>query len=277
MIAALDNGKSAAYCARIGLAALPAADAEGLALMQRAHRLAIPFENLDIMLGRGIDLAPDSVFAKLVTARRGGYCFEQNQLFLRALLAAGFAARPLLARVWLIPTGTTPPRTHSFNLVELGGRPWIADAGFGGAFTPPMPIGDGAEASSPDGARHRLSARVIGGESAWILERHDGNGWADQYSFTLAPVVPADLEMANHWTATAPASRFTRLHIASRVTETGFLSLTDRSFTERADGRIVDQAEAGDAAGWSRLLADRFGIALDPTAVAGLGLFALSR
>ena len=87
-----------AYLARIALPAPPAPDAEGLAAVQRAHRLVIPFENLDIPLGRGISLDPDAVFDKLVTRGRGGYCFEQNQLFLRALHAMGFTARPLLAR-----------------------------------------------------------------------------------------------------------------------------------------------------------------------------------
>ena len=90
-----------AYLARIALKERPLADAEGLAMLQRSHRLAIPFENLDIILGRGIRIDSESVFAKLVTAKRGGYCFEHNRLFLDALTALGFEARPLLARVWL--------------------------------------------------------------------------------------------------------------------------------------------------------------------------------
>lgn len=70
--------------------------------MHRAHRLAVPFENLDIPLRRGIAIDSASVFGKLVMRRRGGYRFEQNSLFLRALHSLGFTARPLLARVWLM-------------------------------------------------------------------------------------------------------------------------------------------------------------------------------
>ena len=82
----------AAYLARIRLGARPTLDHYGLAAMQRAHRLAIPFENLDIRLGRGVAIDSDAVFAKLVTAKRGGYCFEQNRLFADALDALGFTA-----------------------------------------------------------------------------------------------------------------------------------------------------------------------------------------
>jgi N-hydroxyarylamine O-acetyltransferase len=107
-----------AYLERIRLPEPPAPDASGLARLQLAHRLAIPFENLDVRLGRGIRIDGDSVFAKLVTAKRGGYCFEQNQLFGDALAALGFHARPLLARVWLGASGV-PPLTHALSLVTV--------------------------------------------------------------------------------------------------------------------------------------------------------------
>jgi len=141
-----------------------------LAEIQRAHRLAIPFENLDILLGRGISLDPLALFDKLVTRRRGGYCFEQNQLFLRALHALGFEARPLLARVWL-GASETPPRTHTLNLVTVAGQQWIADAGFGGSYVPALPLADNAEAATADGARHRLRRTSRPGTLAgeWLL------------------------------------------------------------------------------------------------------------
>src|SRR5918993_759721 len=65
------------------------------------HATSIPFENLDVLLGRGVSLADQDVEQKLVRDRRGGYCFEQNSLLLRALSALGFAATPLSARVRL--------------------------------------------------------------------------------------------------------------------------------------------------------------------------------
>lgn len=275
----------AAYLARIGMGEPPAVDAAGLAAVQRAHRLAIPFENLDIPLGRGILLAPDAVAAKLVHGARGGYCFEQNGLFVDALDALGFVARPLLARVWLGPPGDVPPRTHMLALVDLDGAPWIADVGFGGSFTPPMPLEDGAEATSPDGARHRLRRTPMPGDpdGEWLLERDGaseatdgrttGAGWQPQIGFAVRPVTPADIEQCNHWTATRPGTRFTTLCVASRVLPDGFAALTDRRLTLYRAGagevRLLDTPEL-----YRETLADLFGIALTPAEVAALPIFA---
>jgi N-hydroxyarylamine O-acetyltransferase len=268
-----------AYLARIGLRDIPAPDAEGLAIVQRAHRLTIPFENLDIPLGRAISLDPEVVFDKLVTRRRGGYCFEQNQLFLRALHAIGFKARSLLARVWL-GASETPPKTHTLNLVTIGGVPWIADAGFGGSYTPPMLLAEEPELITTDGMHHRLRRDV---DHGWMLERHgdatltdgrgaDHEGWLPQYSFTLAPVAPADLILANHWTSTAPGTRFTTLRVASIALPNGFASLTDRHYSRRN----IDQATSGEiesAKVYRMRLSLMFGIDLTVEEVSALGLF----
>ena len=266
-----------AYLARIGMPARPTLDAAGLQRLQMSHRLSIPFENLDILLGRGIAIDSDSVFAKLVTARRGGYCFEQNRLFLDALAALGFAARPILARVWLGAT-EVPPLTHTFALVTIEGREWIADAGFGGSYAPVMPLVDGAEAVAPDGARFVLT----GGEGGWMLQRDGdplttdgrdtGTGLRAQYSFTLAPVEAADLELGNHWTSTAPASRFRNHAIVSIVLPRGFASLTDRLYSRRS-GEEATSGEIGDPRIYRMRLSMMFGIDLGVEEVAALGLF----
>lgn len=269
-----------AYLARIGLPAAPTADAAGLATLQLAHRLSIPFENLDIPLGRGIALDPAMIADKIIGRRRGGYCFEQNALFLRALHALGFTARPLLARVWL-GANETPPLTHTFNLVTIDGREWIADAGFGGSYTPPMRLVDGEDVGAPDGTRHRLRHDAIYG---WMLERlgdpdfTDGRGaemtgWLPQYSFTLDQVWPVDLALGNHWTSTAPATRFTTLCVVSMAAPAGLVSLTDRRFTRRAPDH-VESRDIANAAEYRAVLADMFGIALEPDEIERLGLFA---
>lgn len=268
-----------AYLARIHLKTKPAADTDGLNSLQRHQRLTIPFENLDIALGRGISLDPDTVFDKLVTRRRGGYCFEQNQLFLRALEALGFEARPLLARVWL-SASETPPQTHTFNLVTIAGQDWIADAGFGGSYAPPMPLEDGATATSPDGAEHRLRRDP---DHGWMLERKgdaattDGRGaglegWLPQYSFTAAPAWPADLLLANHWTATVPTSRFVQHRIVSLVLPAGFATLTDTRYSRRNGSEHVE-AEIASAKAYRLRLNFVFGIDLDQAEVDALGLY----
>lgn len=255
-----------AYFNRIGLTTAPTMNADGLAAIQRAHRLTIPFENLDIPLGQGVSLEPGHVFDKLVTRRRGGYCFEQNQLFMRALHALGFEVRPLLARVWLMADGV-PPRTHTLLLAALDDQNWIADAGFGGSFTPIMPLKTGLVHTTPDGAKHRL---VVHSEHGWMLERDGGNGqFQPQYSFMLDHVWPADLVLSNHFTAAMPNTRFTTFKIVSIPTETGYASLTDRNFfqTNHDDRSISNMRE------YREILADAFGIELAESQIWQLGLF----
>ena len=267
----LSPAQLAAYLERIGHDGTPRADRETLNALQRAHRLSIAFENLDIPLGRGIALAPERLFEKLVTLRRGGYCFEQNGLFLAMLEAIGFAARPLLARVWL-SAETVPGRTHTLNLVRLDGEDLIVDVGFGGSYVPPMALADGAEAATPDGARHRLIADP---DHGWMLERDGGEGWQRQYSFTLDPVWPVDLEMANHFTSTRPGTRFTTLRIASAPIADGYVSLIDRQLTVSRLGRS-EVRTIGTAEDYRQILAERFALVLDVEEAEALGLFAIN-
>ncbi len=256
------------YFARIGLGRPGRADLETLTAIVRGHRLAIPFENLDIPLGRGIDLAPAAIRDKLVTRRRGGYCFEQNALLLWALRASGFDARPLLARVWLM-TDEAPPLTHTLNLVRLEDGEYVADAGFGGSYTPPMALAENRPVTTVDGTRHRL---LRDPDHGWMLERDAGPGWARQYSFTLATIFPADLELGNHWTSTRPGTRFTTLRIASRTLPDGYASLVDRALTISRYNQ-PEISELADPADYRGVLADLFGLELASDEIEGLKLF----
>lgn len=260
----------AAYLQRIALPARPTVDRYGLHALVRAHRLAIPFENLDIRLGRGIRIDSASVFAKLVTAKRGGYCFEQNRLLRDALAALGFTVRPLLGRVWLVADDDgVPPLTHTLNLVTIDGEPWVADAGFGGSYAPPLPLADGAEDVAPDGARHRL---VRDADFGWMLQRHAGepdDDWQDQYSFTEKRVEESDLALGNHWTSTAPATRFTTLTIARIVLPTGTANFTGREYSRR-NGTDATVATIEDPRVYRMRLSLIFGIDLTAEEVATL-------
>ena len=266
------------YLRRIHLPARVTLDAAGLQRLQRAHRLSIPFENLDVALGRGVAIDSAAVFAKLVTAKRGGFCFEHNRLFGDALAALGFDARPLLARVWL-NARDAPPLNHAVTLVTIEGQPWLADAGFGGSYTPPMPLTDGAEATAPDGARLRLTAAATLG---WLLSRDgpaattDGRGtepgWQKQYSFTLDAVDDDALAAGNAWACTSPDSRFTQKTVVSIPLPHGFATLTDRSYRRRA-GAQENAGEITDPRVYRMRLSLMFGIDLTKEEIAGLGLF----
>lgn len=274
----------ATYCRRLGLAGMPGSDAEGLAALQSAHRQAITFENIDVLLGRPIPIDGEAVFDKLVMRGRGGYCFEQNRLYADMLSAIGIASRPLLARPRLgVPAAAIPPRTHVLLLAEVAGQEWLADAGFGGSFVPPLPLADGAEADTADGARHRL--RHVGfSDGEWVLERSgpraatDGratedSGWQLQYSFDLAEVMDADLAQANHWTSTWPQSRFLQTPIVTRVLPAGFASLVGPALRS-VSSEGIEEREISDPHEWREVARERLGLALCEEEIERLPIFA---
>src|SRR6188768_1544673 len=141
----------AAYFQRIGYRGRYQPNFALLSALTAAHTQSIPFENLDVLLGLPIALEPDALFQKLVVDRRGGYCFEQNGLFLEVLRELGFQVTPISARVRLQrPRDFTPPRTHVFLRVELGGESWLTDVGVGGLpMSAPVRLSPPAEQTPP--------------------------------------------------------------------------------------------------------------------------------
>lgn len=250
-----------AYLARVGHRGPLDARHETLEALHRAHATGIPFENLDVLLGRPVRLDLPSIQAKLVTGGRGGYCYEQNTLFGTVLTAIGFQVTPLAARVRYNTTAVRP-RTHMVLKVADEAGDWLADVGFGaGGMFAPAPFDGG------DSRRH----------SPWVqrLEREDGQwvlraraadrpgAWQDLYAFTLEPQLPVDYEMANHFTSTHPNSPFVRGPYVQRATTHGRHVLFGRELTwdtgaETTTRTLADHTEL------LKVLAETFGLAFPP-------------
>jgi N-hydroxyarylamine O-acetyltransferase len=231
---------------------------EGLGALHRAQLCAIPFENFDVLLGRGISLEPVKIFNKLVHRSRGGYCFELNGLFLMALQAFGFNARALLARVHR--HGQPSGRGHQLSLVTVQGRGWIADVGFGSPHLPaPLPLEIGYTASL-DGREFRL---VEAGPFGIMLQNLSDDGlWQNLYSFDEGHVCPGDIAYGNHYTSTHPDSFFTFARVAALPSPGGRVSLFDR--TLRKITAETDQvAELAEGQAYLDALSVHFGIELD--------------
>jgi len=244
------------YCERTGAPAGGKPDVDRLEELQRAQVYSIPFENLDIQLGRGIDLSPEALVEKLIRRRRGGYCFELNGVFLAALQAAGFEARALLGRVHV--SGEPTGRGHQLSLVTIDGRGWIADVGFGGNMPRrPMPLEHGVE-TLHDGRLMRLVPHALG----HMLQLSQDGVWMNLYSFDLMPVVQNDIAYGNHFTSSHPASFFTFSRVAVRSFPDGQSRLLNYRCTTVRDGQErVEQLPDDDR--YLAELAARFGIELD--------------
>jgi N-hydroxyarylamine O-acetyltransferase len=215
----------AAYLARIGHEGEVGPDLAGLRRLHLAHATAIPFENLDIQLGRPIRLDLDRLQAKLVGSRRGGYCFEQNTLFLAALRASGFDAMACEARVreGMREVG---PRTHMVLLVHLDGQEWLADVGFGGT-GPLEPVPRGGEPVE----QFAWTYRMVEEDGESVLQVRGESGWQDLYAFAPERRYPVDFEVANWYTSTFPSSRFVRTLTAQRSSPEARYILRDLSYS----------------------------------------------
>jgi N-hydroxyarylamine O-acetyltransferase len=248
-----------AYLARIGYQGSRAPTLALLRDLTAAHTQSIPFENLDVLLGRRIELGLDAVFDKLVRQRRGGYCFEQNGLFLHVLTALGFEARPLSARVRIDrPRDYTPPRTHMFLRVELDGASWLTDVGVGAlSLTAPLRLTDGAGIQETPHEPRRL---VREGDR-WFHQARLGDAWADVCEFTGEEMPPIDREVASWFTSAHPDSHFLNRLIVARAAPGGRrITLLNRELKLRDRGGHAERRELDSPQALLAALAEHFGL-----------------
>lgn len=250
------------YFERIGYRGFSRPDLATLAAIIRHHAAGIPFEAIDVLLGKGVDITPEAIFDKLVRRRRGGYCFEQNGLLLAALAELGFEVAPRLASVlWMRPADAPPTRaTHMMLVVRIGGRDYLADAGFGnGTPTAPLAFGtDGPQTTPLETFRLRASS---GGH---VLEMRLGENWSPVYEILTETPDAADLADANLFTSTHPESRFRRDLMLARATEEArFLLLGNRLMIRPAQGS-AEVLSLGNAAELEKAMAEVFSLAAEP-------------
>lgn len=226
----------AAYFDRIGYSGPAEPSLDVLRALHELHPAAIPFEAIDVMLDRGIDISPAAVDAKLIERRRGGYCYEHNGLFARVLKAIGFEVEGLAAHVrWMSEPGTPlPPLTHRVLRVTIDGAPWLADVGFGSA-VPTAPLRMDMNEAQP--TRHE-TFRIVRMGPQWLLQALVADVWKPVYSVASDPWLDGQYEMANWFTSTHPSSHFRHRLIVTRTTPEARHILADGRLTIRhADGR----------------------------------------
>lgn len=248
------------YFKRIGYGGVPHASLDTLRELHLLHPQAIAFENLNPLLGWPVLLDAASLQRKLVLKRRGGYCFEHNLLFGAALRALGFQVTDLAARVlWNAPPGSMGPRSHMLLRVELQGRSWIADVGFGGlTLTAPLLLQPGLEQATP-----HEPFRILDIEGAFVMQARVHSHWKPLYRFDLQPQCQSDYEVTNWYLSNHPASRFVTGLMAARAAPGQRYALQDNALSiYTGDGKVLrSRIDSGGAL--RALLEHTFGLVLD--------------
>ena len=259
-----------AYLSRIGYAGPTEPSAALLHALYRAHLSRVRFENLDIFLRGEVDVSLAAIQDKIVFRGRGGYCYEQAQLFGAVLERLGFGVERLLARVGP-DGGAARPRTHLTLRVRADRSVWLADPGFGSS--PPAPLSlrryRSGGPQEVDGWIYEVTPDEEHGQAVWKLREYQAGTWVTLHRWDDSKVQPADVVLSNYYTSTHPDSWFTRQPIIIRRDPDAIRSILGRTYTvTRADysktRRELSDQEFADA------LTDEFALKLTKDELATL-------
>ena len=229
--------------------------ADTLSGLHYAHLLNVPFENLDIHLGRPILLDEDHLFEKIVTYRRGGFCYELNGLFAALLRELGFKVDLLSARVF--ENGEFGSELDHLTLRVQLEDDWLVDVGFGDNFLKPLRLFE-----TGTQVRSGVAYRVERGSSDWKLLEMEGLGkWRSSYRFSLQPRQLSDYKDRCYYHQTSPKSHFTQKRLCTRATLKGRNTLRDRRLIITKDGQRREKALVDETV-YHSALDDYFGIRL---------------
>jgi N-hydroxyarylamine O-acetyltransferase len=223
------------YFQRIDYSGPTAPTLETLSALHQAHLLAVPFENLDIHLGRAIVLDEVALYNKIVERRRGGFCYELNGLFAALLRALGFRVALLSAGVAHAAGGFGPEFDHLLLAVDLQER-WLADVGFGDSFLRPLRLASGEQLQG--GRVYRVDWNA---EHCILLRQQAGTGEEAMYRFTLEPHELTDFTGMCRYQQSSPQSHFTQQRVCTRMTPRGQVTLSDTRLIVTTDGQREEQ------------------------------------
>lgn len=223
----------AAYLDRIGL---PREEPSAAALdrLMTAHTRAVPFENVDVVLGTHPGVELPAVVDKLVTRRRGGYCYEHVALVGAVLEQLGYPVCRYLARIDPERSGW---RTHATLVAAVDGTEYLVDAGFGGGMLHPMPLREDTIVDQA-GWPHRL----VHADGVWTVQKLVDGAWQSQHSHEPVLAWPSDFAIGHHYVNTHPHSPFTGTLLVFRAMD-GWVRRI-RGFQVRdeyPDGRVTER------------------------------------
>ncbi|MBS1664949.1 MAG: arylamine N-acetyltransferase [Bacteroidetes bacterium] len=227
------------YLRRIDYDGIVYRDLDTLRELQRKHVFSIPFETLDIHNQIPILLQINFLYQKVILDKRGGYCYELNVLFHRLLTHCGFDVKMIAGRLHHGNNKYGREFEHMALLVELNGRKWLVDVGYGDFSLTPLAIMPGEIQSDGRNYYQVIDPVVIDGKSylgvaKWNTTKQD---FKIDYLFTLTPRTLDDFYEMNEFHQTSPESHFARSLICTLPTQEGRISLINNKLIRTENGK----------------------------------------
>jgi N-hydroxyarylamine O-acetyltransferase len=192
------------YFARIDYQDVPSINIKTLAALMRCQLFSVAFENLDVQAGKVVSMVPEEIVEKIITRKRGGYCYEVNGLFAMALAALGFEYSLIGARPMFYPARR--PKTHMVLVVKAENQLWLCDLGFGSfGIRAPLALAELDIVVQQDDDVFKLIKTEAGD---FIMQALVDGEWANQYGFDLYPHEWIDFYPANFLNSKHPDAIF---------------------------------------------------------------------
>ncbi len=240
------------YLERIGVERPQALDFTALAAIHRAHLMSFTWEALDAFMGLPSSIDPQHIFTKMVTGRRGGWCYEMNGLLGAALSGLGFRVTRLCGGVNRASLGDVAIGNHLTLRVDLD-QPYLAEVGIADAIVEPVPIAIGPV------SQRGFDFSIMPTSEGWLRFNNHARGLAPSFDFRIDHQDEAALAGSHAWLMQDPASPFTGALAMVRHTAEGYVALqNDRLRRVTAAGAVEKRIETMNA--FAETLADVFEI-----------------
>lgn len=252
----------AAYLERLDVQTQGEPSVDSLRMLHRAHVERVPYENLEIQLGRSTTIDPVEAAARILRGR-GGYCFHLNGSFSALLEELGYTVTRHLGGVQgIADDGARVNGGHmALTVSGLPDEPspdgmWLVDVGLGSALHEPVPLRQGELRQGPFAYRLRRSQAVAHG---WRFD-HDPRGVFVGMDFCDEAAAAGDFVPMHEHFSTSPESGFVRVAIAQRRDAEGADIL--RGLVLSRIGSAPSEALVESQVEWFEALADVFGLTL---------------
>ena len=230
---------------------------EFLKALQQNHICSVPYENLDILNDKPIELSGEALFEKIVTKHRGGYCFELNGAVAHLLCELGFATKCYFAR-FLKGEAEIPVRRHRVVVTECQGKRYVVEVGIGiEAPRAPLALEEGTLQECSNGIFKFSRDSFLG----WVLQEKVGENWEPYYSFTEEEQLDIDFIQPSFYCEKHPESIFNKGNIIAIKTETGRKTISNEEF-KIFDGENVTVKMLDSEDELKAVLKEHFGINL---------------